>query len=92
MTLKPLSDRIICEEIKQKERKTSFGLIIPEGDKKKSENLIQVRVLEVGVEVKGIKPGDVLVLNPYQYVSFAEPGREPLIICRELDIDALLVE
>ena len=57
MSLQPLADRIVLEQV-ESEEKTSSGIILPDSAKEKPE---QAKVVAVGPDVKELKTGDMVL-------------------------------
>ena len=60
MQIKPLSDHILIEPIKEEE-KTKTGIILPETAEK--ERPEQGQVVAVGEKCKEVKPGDKVIFR-----------------------------
>jgi chaperonin GroES len=63
-----ISDNVIVKEIKQEERISKGGLIIPSTVKEEPQKL--GRVLGVGPKVEGIKIGDIVVFAKFGGQAF----------------------
>ena len=95
MTIKPLSDHILIEPIKEEE-KTKAGIFLPDTvSKEKSE---QGKVIAVGPGKKtdegkiiplSVKPGDKVLFQKYGPSEIKVDGKEYLI-AREEDILAVI--
>ena len=95
MKIKPLSDHILIEPIKEEE-KTKSGILLPEtAEKEKPE---QGRVIAVGPGRKtasgkviplGIKPGDKVLFTQYGPTEIKVENRE-FLIAKEEDILAII--
>jgi len=95
MNIKPLSDHILIEPIKEEE-KTSGGILLPEtAEKEKSE---QGKVIAAGPGKKtdegkivplSVKPGDKVLFQKYGPNEIKIEGKEYLI-AREEDILAII--
>jgi len=95
MNIKPLSDHILIEPIKEEE-KTSAGIFLPEtAEKEKSE---QGKVVATGPGKKtdegkiiplSVKPGDRVLFQKYGPNEIKIDGKEYLI-AREEDILAII--
>ncbi|MDO8530183.1 MAG: co-chaperone GroES [bacterium] len=95
MNIKPLSDHILIEPIKEEE-KTAFGLFLPEtANKEKSE---QGTIIAIGDGKKtedgkivplSVKPGDKVLFTKYGPNEIKIDGKEYLI-AKEEDILAII--
>jgi len=95
MTIKPLSDHILIEPIKQEE-KTKAGILLPETAEK--ERPEQGKVIAVGPGRKtssgkiiaiGLKPGDKVLFTKYGPNEIKVDDKEYLI-AKEEDILAII--
>lgn len=77
----PLKDRVVCRQFKPIE-KTKSGILLPEAAKEKPNLGV---VLQVGPEVKVVKPGMVIILGKRWFTEF-KLGSEELMIVNEPDI------
>ncbi len=97
MNIKPLSDHILIEPIKEEE-KTKFGIFLPEtAEKEKSEQGI---IIAVGQGKKtddgkiiplSVKPGDKVLFNKYGPNEVKVDDKEYLI-ASEGDILAIIID
>ncbi|MBI2049932.1 MAG: co-chaperone GroES [Candidatus Staskawiczbacteria bacterium] len=95
MNIKPLSDHILIEPIKEEE-KTKGGILLPEtASKEKSE---QGKVIAVGPGKKtdegkiislSVKPGDKVLFQKYG-PSEVKVGEKEYLIAKEEDILAII--
>lgn len=85
MNLKPLSDKLVLEQLEMEE-KTSSGIILPDSAKEKP---LKAKVLAVGKDVKEIKEGDIVLYSQYGPNEVKLDGRE-LLIGKEEDILAII--
>ncbi|MDQ5943296.1 MAG: chaperonin GroES [Patescibacteria group bacterium] len=85
MSLQPLADRIVLEQI-ESEEKTSSGIILPDSAKEKPE---QAKVIAIGPDVKGIKVGEVVLYTKYGPNEVKVDGNEYLIV-KEEDVMAII--
>ena len=95
MTIKPLSDHILIEPVKEEE-KTKGGIFLPEtAEKEKSE---QGKVIAVGSGKKtndgkiiplSVKAGDIVLFTKYGPNEIKVDGKEYLI-AKEEDILAII--
>lgn len=93
MTLKPLFDKVVVKEIKEKEESVG-GIFLPLAAKEKQEIAEVVAVGEGGLidgkEVKMIvKPGDRVLYGKYAGSQFKIDGEEVTII-KQSDILAIV--
>jgi len=85
MSLQPLADRIVLEQI-ESEEKTSSGIILPDSAKEKPE---QAKVIAIGPDVKGVKVGEVVLYTKYGPNEAKVDGKEYLIV-KEEDVMAII--
>jgi len=86
MQIKPLSDHILIEPIREEE-KTKTGIILPEtAEKEKPE---QGQVVAVGEKCKEVKPGDKVIFRKYDPDPIKVEDKEYLI-AKEEQILAIL--
>ena len=85
MSLQPLADRIVLEQI-ESEEKTSSGKILPDSAKEKPE---QAKVVAVGPDVKELKTGDLVLYTKYGPNEVKVDGKEYLVV-KEEDVLAIL--
>lgn len=85
MSLQPLADRIVLEQV-ESEEKTSSGIILPDSAKEKPE---QAKVVAVGPDVKGLKTGDMVLYTKYGPNEVKVDGNEYLIV-KEEDVMAII--
>ena len=85
MSLQPLADRIVLEQIESVE-KTSSGIILPDSAKEKPE---QAKVIAIGPDVKGVKVGEVELYTKYGPNEVKVDGNEYLIV-KEEDVMAII--
>ncbi|MDR2223541.1 MAG: chaperonin [Flavobacteriaceae bacterium] len=81
--MKLLGDRILCRLIPQ-EKKTESGLILITADKKEDE----YEVINVGVKVKHLKPGDRV--RKFRYSDSTQAmynGESCLILSESCDVE-----
>ena len=76
--IKPLADRVVAvrEEVKTK---TASGIYLPDAAQEKS---VLCEVKAVGPDVKGVKPGDMIVYSGYP-TELKIDGTEYLILKEE---------
>lgn len=85
MSLQPLADRIVLEQV-ESEEKTSSGIILPDSAKEKPE---QAKVVAVGPDVKELKTGDLVLYTKYGPNEVKVDGKEYLVV-KEEDVLAIL--
>ena len=95
MTIKPLSDHILIEPVKEEE-KTKAGIFLPEtANKEKSE---EGKVIAVGpgkktddgkIIMMSVKPGDKVLFKKYSPDEIKVEGKEYLVVT-ESDILAII--
>ncbi len=85
MSLQPLADRIVLEQV-ESEEKTSSGIILPDSAKEKPE---QAKVVAVGPDVKELKTGDMVLYTKYGPNEVKVDGQEYLVV-KEEDVLAIL--
>lgn len=85
MSLQPLADRIVLEQV-ESEEKTSSGIILPDSAKEKPE---QAKVVAVGPDVKELKTGDMVLYTKYDPNEVKVGGKEYLVV-KEEDVLAIL--
>lgn len=85
MSLQPLADRIVLEQVESGE-KTSSGIILPDSAKEKPE---QAKVVAVGPDVKELKTGDMVLYTKYGPNEVKVDGQEYLVV-KEEDVLAIL--
>ncbi len=91
----PLSDRVLVRPLSEEDKKTSFGIIIPETvSKEKPEQGIVIAVgngkFENGVRLPmSVKVGDKVMFSKYGYDEIKVEGKEYFIL-REENILAIL--
>ena len=85
MSLQPLADRIVLEQV-ESEEKTSSGIILPDSAKEKPE---QAKVVAVGPDVKELKTGDMVLYTKYGPNEVKVDGKEYLVV-KEEDVLAIL--
>ncbi|MBR2070198.1 MAG: co-chaperone GroES [Clostridia bacterium] len=93
MTIKPLFDKIVIEQLNA-EDKTKSGIVLPTAAQEKPQMAIVVAVGEGGMvdgkEVKmQVKVGDKVIYSKYAGTDFKLDGKE-LTILRQSDILALV--
>ena len=81
MKIYPLADRIVLEQL-QLEEQTKSGIILPDSAQEKPK---MAKVLAVGVEVKEVKEGDVVLYKSYGPDDVKVDGQE-YMIAKEEDI------
>ena len=93
--LKPLEDRVIIKQKKEKEKTTSSGLVLttmndPESNQGEVVAVGEGRILNSGVRVEmDVKVGDKVVFNPYATQKMEHEGEEYHILFTK-DILAIL--
>lgn len=85
MSLQPLADRIVLEQV-ESEEKTSSGIILPDSAKEKPE---QAKVIAVGPDVKELKTGDMVLYTKYGPNEVKVDGKEYLVV-KEEDVMAII--
>jgi len=94
MKLRPLHDRVIVKRV-DSERKTSSGIVIPDGATEKPDQgeIIAVGAGKVGddgkVRALGVKVGDKVLFGKYSGQTVKVDGEE-LLVMREEDIMAVV--
>ncbi len=84
--IKPLYDKVVVEVVREAEKTTASGFIIPGLADEKSNEAIVIAVgpgldLENGSKmVPDVTPGDKVVFAKYQGHEFKEAGKEYLIL------------
>ena len=79
MNLKPLGNRIVMKKL-EKEEKTKGGIILTSDMQKAPEEL---KVIEVGSDVKNIKKGDMVVCEKFKGTELTISGEIYLIADEE---------
>lgn len=81
MNIHPLADRIVLEQLAQEEQ-TKSGIILPDSAQEKPK---MAQVLAVGVGVKEVKAGDVVLYKSYGPDDVKVENKE-YMIAKEEDI------
>lgn len=95
--IKPLYDKVVVEVLKEAEKTTTSGLIIPGLADEKPNEAIVIAVgpgleLDNGVMmIPDVKPGDKVVFAKYQGHEFKDNGKDYLILAYR-DILAVIEE
>ncbi|MCA9349838.1 co-chaperone GroES [Candidatus Saccharibacteria bacterium] len=85
VSLKPLADRVVLEKI-EVTVKSPAGIILPENAQEKTE---QGKVLAIGVDVKELKVGQVVLYSQYGPTNYKIEGQEILLL-KEEDVLAVV--
>ena len=96
MNIKPLFDKIIVKEIKEKESKTKGGIILPNSVK---EQPTKAKVVSVGIGGKldgneiemQVKVGDIVLFHKYSASEFFFENEDYLVL-RQVDVLCKLSE
>ena len=87
MKLKPLSDKIVLEQI-EAEEKSAAGIILPTDSQERPK---QAKVLAIGPDVKEIKTGDVVLYKGgFGGVEEVKVDGVEYLIAREKEILAIV--
>lgn len=95
--IKPLYDKVVVEVIKETEKTTASGFIIPGLNEERPNEAIVIAVgpgldLENGTKmIPDVKPGDRVVFAKYQGHEFKDGGKDYLILAYR-DIVAVIEE
>lgn len=88
MKIKPLGKRILAKKIEQEERKTSGGIVLPEGAQ--SDKVIRAKVLALGTDEKFlVKKGNEIIVSSFAGTEI-ELDNEKLILVKEIDVLAII--
>ncbi len=88
MKIKPLGKRILAKKIEQEERKTSGGIVLPEGAQ--SDKVIRAKVLALGTDEKfSVKKGNEIIVSSFAGTEI-ELDNEKLILVKEIDVLAII--
>ncbi len=85
MTIQPLADRVVIEQVEAEEVSAS-GIILPDSAKEKPS---EGKVLAVGKDVEEVKVGDTVLYAQYGPTEVKVDGKE-LKIAKEEDILAVV--
>lgn len=95
--IKPIGDRVLVQETKKQDRKTTTGIIIPETAT--ADDVKLGVVLEVGEGLytqngvlipMTVKKGDSVILPPYGNGQEIKIGKDKYVLYRESDLLAVL--
>lgn len=95
--IKPIGDRVLVQETKKQDRKTTTGIIIPETVT--ADDVKLGVVLEVGEGLytqngvlipMTVKKGDEVILPPYGNGQEIKIGKDKYVLYRESDLLAVL--
>lgn len=81
MTIQPLADRLVIEQVQAEEVSVS-GIILPDSAKEKPS---EGKVLAVGKDVEEVKVGDVVLYAKYGPTEVKVDGKE-VVLAKEEDI------
>jgi chaperonin GroES len=81
MTIQPLADRLVIEQV-QAEEVSASGIILPDSAKEKPS---EGKVLAVGKDVEEVKVGDVVLYAKYGPTEVKVDGKE-VVLAKEEDI------
>ena len=81
MTIKPLADRLVIEQV-QAEEVSASGIILPDSAKEKPS---EGKVMAVGKDVEEVKVGDVVLYAKYGTTEVKVDGKE-VVLAKEEDI------
>lgn len=81
MTIQPLADRLVIEQV-QAEAVSASGIILPDSAKEKPS---EGKVLAVGKDVEEVKVGDVVLYAQYGPTEVKVDGKE-VVLAKEEDI------
>ncbi len=81
MTIQPLADRLVIEQV-QAEEVSASGIILPDSAKEKPS---EGKVLAIGKDVEEVKVGDVVLYAKYGPTEVKVDGKE-VVLAKEEDI------
>ncbi len=81
MTIQPLADRLVMEQV-QAEEVSASGIILPDSAKEKPS---EGKVLAVGKDVEEVKVGDVVLYAKYGPTEVKVDGKE-VVLAKEEDV------
>jgi len=88
MKIKPLGNRILAKKIKEEERKTAGGIVLPESAK--SDKVVRAEVMAVGSDEKiEVKKGDEILVSSFAGTEF-KLEEEDLLLVKATDILAVI--
>jgi chaperonin GroES len=88
MKIRPLGNRILAKTIKEEERKTSGGIVLPESAK--SDKVVRAKVIAVGSDEKiEVKKGDEIIVSSFAGTEF-KLEEEDLLLVKATDILAVI--
>jgi len=98
MKLKPLGDRVVVEPI-EKEEVTASGIVLPETAKEKPQEGLVLAVGPGRWDDEGekrvaldVKEGDKVLYAKYAGTEVKLPGDKKVLVLRESDLLAVIVE
>ncbi len=86
MTIQPLADRLVVEQVAAEEVSAS-GIILPDSAKEKPS---EGKVLAVGKDVAEVKVGDTVLYGKYGPTEVKVDGKE-LLLVKEEDVLAIVL-
>ena len=88
MKIRPLGNRVLAKSIKEEERKTTGGIVIPESAK--SDKVVRAKVIAVGSDEKiEVKKGDEIIVSSFAGTEF-KLDEEDLLLVKATDILAVI--
>lgn len=88
MKIRPLGNRILAKTIKEEERKTTGGIVLPESAK--SDKVVRAKVIAVGSDEKiEVKKGDEIIVSSFAGTEF-KLEEEDLLLVKATDILAVI--
>jgi chaperonin GroES len=85
------ADRILCRPPGDDDRRTKGGILIPATAKGMDRRGIWAQVAEIGPLVRGVQPGDRILVLPEALIEVDVRG-ETFLIARERDVHAVASE
>ncbi|MEE8566807.1 MAG: co-chaperone GroES [Candidatus Bipolaricaulota bacterium] len=88
MKIRPLGNRVLAKSIKEEERKTTGGIVLPESAK--SDKVVRAKVIAVGSDEKiEVKKGDEIIVSSFAGTEF-KLDEEDLLLVKATDILAVI--
>jgi len=88
MKIRPLGNRVLAKSIKEEERKTTGGIVLPESAK--SDKVVRAKVIAVGSDEKiEVKKGDEIIVSSFAGTEF-KLDDEDLLLVKATDILAVI--
>ncbi|MCK4245659.1 co-chaperone GroES [Candidatus Bipolaricaulota bacterium] len=88
MKIRPLGNRVLAKSIKEEERKTAGGIVLPESAK--SDKVVRAKVIAVGSDEKiEVKKGDEIIVSSFAGTEF-KLDEEDLLLVKATDILAVI--